>query len=109
MENNHSNTTNQAEGLKKYQHSKVVLVKIYANHPQMHNLTTQHSIFLNSRDVQVSQTIWNMAYKLMAYHVDMKVATRPAEHGISYHADDLTVFADIAQLTAMDEYINPKG
>jgi len=98
---------NQAEGLEKYTHSKVALVKIYANHPQMHNLTTQHSIHLNGRDTSVSQTIWNIAYKLMAYHVDMEFANRPAQHGVSYHSTNTSVFTDIAQLTAMDEYINP--
>ena len=98
---------NQASGLKKYQHSKIALSKIYANHPQLANLTTSHAIFINGRHVAVSQTIWNIAYKLMAYHVDMKFANRPALHGVSYHSTDTSVFTDIAQIVAMDEYINP--
>ena len=80
------------------QHNKVSLTKVYAGHPTLHNLTTQHAVIVGNRHTDLNHNQWNILYKIMAYHEKPTIHQPQSPHGVAYNCWDSSVFDDINHL-----------
>ena len=101
-----ASSTTQTNPLKKYHNFKVAVTHMYANHPDLHNITPMYTVQFNAVTVDyITEPIFKIMQRIICQ--PRKHTTNDAVVGIAYLADDRDAFYLCQHLYALHMLTNP--
>ena len=101
-----ASSTIPIDPLKKYHNFKVAVTHMYANHPDLHNLTPMYTVQFNAVTVDyITEPIFKIMQRIICQ--PRNHTTNDAGVGIAYIADDRDAFYLCQHLYALHMLTNP--